>query len=95
MTPIKHLKQLIKLMHESGLTQLKVDGIELTLPRPTLPLKKQIMTISPEEIQAATMSAMGNHKHAMEMMAKKPAFTKQTELDELDSILFFHEEFSK
>jgi hypothetical protein len=51
------------------------------------------MTISPEEIQAATMSAMGNHKHAMEMIAKKPSFTRDQEEKEFEELLFMHEKF--
>jgi hypothetical protein len=92
---VKQIKQLIKLMHDSGVTNLKVGDIELTIPHPKPGIKTQIMSISPQEIAAASQSAYGNHRQAMEIMDKKPAFTKQTELDELDSILFFHEEFSK
>lgn len=92
-TQVKHLKSLIKLMHESGVTQLKVDGIEITIPKPQTSVKRQIMTISPQEIAAASQSAFGNHKHAMDILSKKPTFTDKTELDELDDILFEHEKY--
>jgi hypothetical protein len=64
----------MKLMHRHGITHLKVDGIELVCPNPIVPLKTQIMNISPKEIAA--------------VQAKKPAFTKETSFDELDKMLF-------
>jgi hypothetical protein len=87
---LKTIKSLIKLMHENGVTQLSVGDVSLTIPKPQTPIKQQIMTISPQET-AAIQSAYGNHQAAMDIMNKKPAFTKQTELDELDEILFYHE----
>jgi hypothetical protein len=91
-TSVKQIKELIKLMHAHGITHLKVDGIELTLPHPKPPIKTQIMAVSPQE-KAAIQSAYGNHKHAMELLNKKSPITAQTEFDELDSILFAHESF--
>ena len=89
---VKEIKALLKLMNQHGITNLKVDGIEITLPKPQAPIKTQIMTVSPQE-KAAIQSAYGNHKHAMDMLNKKPSFTSETEFDELDRDLFFHEEF--
>lgn len=84
----KQIKALIKLMHDNGITNLKVGDVELTIPKPKASIKTQIMTISPQEIAAASQSAYGNHQQAMEMLNKKPAFTTKTELDELDAMLF-------
>ena len=71
------VEKLMKLMHKYGITSLKVDGIELSCPNPIQPIKNQIMNISPKEIAA--------------IQAKKPVFTKETAMDELDELLFFHE----
>lgn len=87
---VKQLKTLIKLMHEQGITHLKVDGIELTCPSPKPSIKQQIMSISPKEFNVAAQSAYGNHKNAMESIGK-PKVTMQSEMDELDEILFYHE----
>ncbi len=71
------VEKLMKLMHKYGITQLKVDGIELSCPHPIQPIKSQIMNVSAKELAA--------------IQTKKPAFTKETAMDELDELLFFHE----
>jgi len=91
-TRVKEIKALLKIMHDNGVTNLKVGDIEISLPKPKTPIKTQIMQVSPQE-KAAIQSAFGNHQHAMEMLNKKPAFTDKTEFDELDDILFAHEKF--
>jgi metallophosphoesterase superfamily enzyme len=88
---VKAIKVLVKLMHESGITHLKVGDIELTIPSPKPSIKTQIMTISPQEFKAAAQSAYGNHKEAIESIGKTSLTTMKTEMDDLDEILFYHE----
>ena len=87
---VKAIKLLIKLMHDSGVTNLKVGDIELTIPSPKPSIKTQIMTISPQEFKSAAQSAYGNHKNAMESLDKFKTPT-QSDMDDLDEILFYHE----
>jgi len=78
MIDLKLVKQLIKIMHAEGITHLKYNGVELTCPSPNVSIKQQIMRVSPKEAAAIN---------------KKPSFTKDTAMDELDLLLFSHEKF--
>jgi len=91
---VKAIKLLIKLMHDSGVTHLKVDGIELTIPSPKPSIKTQIMTISPQEFKAASQSAYGNHKEALESIGTNSSIsTNKMDDKEFEDLLFLHERF--
>jgi len=91
---VKAIKILVKLMHENGITHLKVGDIELTIPSPKPSIKTQIMTISPQEFKAASQSAYGNHKEALESIGtKSTASANKMDDKEFEDLLFLHERF--
>lgn len=88
----KEIEKLVKLMHKHGITSLKVGEIELVCVLKPPTLKQQIMKVTPQE-RIAAQTAFANHKPAMDILNKKPAFTTDTEMDEFDRLLFTHESF--
>lgn len=83
----KEIEKIIKLMRKHNLVNLKIGDIEITCAPNAPTIKQQIMKVTPQE-RSAAQTAFANHKPAMDILNKKPAFTTTTEFDELDKLLF-------